>query len=221
MKKNCLLSMFAASVLALGAVAIAANSEQDKKPSKEVKAEKAEIGKPAPAFTLTTAEGKSVSLSDFAGKTVVLEWFSPYCPWSGMESDDSYWSTGRAAKVVSGIKQADPDAVYLCINSNFDGYDGKSASENGKDSMAIVGSVGVPVLLDLTGVVGKAYGAKSTPHVFIVNTKGVLAYIGAPTTKDGKELFAVEAVKAIKEGKDPKPAETKNYGCGVKYQKKA
>ena len=67
---------------------------------------------------------------------------------------------------------------------------------------------------------GKAYGAKTTPHMFVIDRSGNLAYIGAPTCDDGKDLYVVQAVTAIKEGKAPSPSVTKNKGCGVKYAKK-
>jgi hypothetical protein len=75
--------------------------------------------------------------------------------------------------------------------------------------------------MDASGSVGHAYGAKTTPHMFIVDREGNVAYIGAPTSKDGKDLWAANAVKAIKDGKKPEPSRTKNSGCGVKYAKKA
>jgi peroxiredoxin len=90
-----------------------------------------------------------------------------------------------------------------------------------KDSLAAVTASPVPMLMDASGSVGHAYGAKTTPHIFIVDRQGAVAYIGAPMSKDGKEMWAVDAVKAIKEGKKPEPSRTKNSGCGVKYAKKA
>jgi peroxiredoxin len=213
MKKNRLLPFVAASVLAFvgASLAVAAEKEKDRG---------AEIGKTAPEFSLPTADGKSVSLADFKGKTVVIEWFSPYCPYSGLSSDNSYWSTGRAKRTIDAIKAADASAVYLCINSTHDGYDGKDEKTNGKDSLAAVAGSPVPMLMDASGKVGHAYGAKKTPHVFIVDGAGTIAYMGAPVSEDGKKMYAVEAVKAIKAGQKPEPSETKAYGCGVKYAKK-
>ena len=78
----------------------------------------AEIGKPAPAFTLMDTAGKPVSLSDFKGKTVVIEWFCPTCPFSGRSSGKSIHSTGRVRALLESMKQADPDAVYLLIDSS-------------------------------------------------------------------------------------------------------
>jgi peroxiredoxin len=221
MKKNRFLTLLAASALAFGAASLAsADKEKGQKDSKAAKAG-AEIGVAAPDFKLPTADGKTVALADFKGKTVVIEWFSPYCPYSGQSSDDSYWSTGRAKQVIDAVKAADADAVYLCINSTHDGYSGKDTAANAKDSVSAVASSPVPVLMDASGSVGQAYGAKTTPHVFIVDREGKIAYIGAPASKDGKDLFAANAVKAIKDGKKPEPSRTKNSGCGVKYAKKA
>ncbi|MFM1830707.1 MAG: hypothetical protein RLZZ558_1047 [Planctomycetota bacterium] len=211
MRTTRFLSLLAASALALGAASLA-TADDHKKDAAAVG-----IGKPAPAFTLPTADGKSVSLSDFKGKTVVIEWFSPYCPWSGLASDNSYWSTGQARKTIEAIRAADAEAVYLCINSTKDGYDSKDTATNGKDSLAAVQGSPVPMLMDPAGDVGRAYGAKTTPHVFIIDATGNIAYIGAPVSKDGKTMHAVEAVKALKAGSKPSPAETKNFGCGVKY----
>ena len=220
MQKNRFLSLLAASAVALGAVSLAM-ADKEKGEKKEQKAGAVEIGSAAPDFKLPTADGKTVSLADFKGKTVVIEWFSPYCPYSGQSSDDSYWSTGRAKQVIDAVKAADADAVYLCINSTHDGYSGKDSATNMKDSLAAVASSPVPVLMDASGSVGHAYGAKTTPHMFIVDREGNVAYIGAPTSKDGKDLWAANAVKAIKDGKKPEPSRTKNSGCGVKYAKKA
>ncbi|MFM7809824.1 MAG: redoxin family protein [Planctomycetota bacterium] len=220
MQKNRFLSLLAASAVALGAVSLAM-ADKEKGEKKEQKAGAVEIGSAAPDFKLPTADGKTVSLADFKGKTVVIEWFSPYCPYSGQSSDDSYWSTGRAKQVIDAMKAADASAVYLCINSTHDGYSGKDTAANMKDSTSAVASSPVPVLMDASGSVGHAYGAKTTPHVFIVDGAGNIAYIGAPVSKDGKDLYAANAVKAIKEGKKPEPARTKNSGCGVKYAKQA
>ena len=220
MQKNRFLSLLAASAVALGAVSLAM-ADKEKGEKKEQKAGAVEIGSAAPDFKLPTADGKTVSLADFKGKTVVIEWFSPYCPYSGQSSDDSYWSTGRAKQVIDAVKAADADAVYLCINSTHDGYSGKDTATNMKDSTSAVASSPVPVLMDASGSVGHAYGAKTTPHIFIVDRAGTIAYIGAPVSKDGKDLWAADAVKAIKDGKKPEPSRTKNSGCGVKYAKKA
>ena len=177
-----------------------------------------EVGQPAPAFTLTAADGKTYKLSDFAGKTVVLEWFCASCPVSG-KGDSSHWGSGNAKKVLAGMKAADPNAVYLTINSTKSGHDGKSTEEHAKVSAEVIAASGaeVPVLLDTDGTVGRAYGAKTTPHVFIVDPKGNVAYIGAPMSADAETDYITSAVTAIKAGKPVEPSTTKNKGCSIKY----
>ncbi len=178
----------------------------------------AEVGKAAPEFTLTGADGKTYTLASFKGKTVVLEWFSPACPVSA-GGDHSYWGSGRAAKVVTAMKAADADAVYLTVNSDRDGLNGKSTSQIGADSTAAIVKAGqsVPVLMDADGKVGRAFGAKTTPHVFIIDAKGIVAYIGAPMSDDGATDYITGAVTALKAGKPVEPSRTKNKGCSVKY----
>ena len=187
-------------------------------PGRQGKENGVEVGQAAPAFTLTGVDGKTYTLADFKGKTVILEWFSPYCPVSA-GGDGSYWGTGNASKVVTSVKAADSDAVYLTINSNKDDLNGKSTAQNGADSTAAITKAGqsVPVLLDTAGTVGHAYGARTTPHVFIVDAKGNIAYIGAPMSDDGKTDHITNAVTALKAGKPVEPSTTKNKGCGIKY----
>ncbi len=177
-----------------------------------------EVGKAAPAFTLTGADGKTYKLSDFAGKTVVLEWFCSTCPVSG-NGERSYWGSGNAKKVLAGVKAADSDAVYLTIDSTKDGHDGKTTQEIGKADVAVIAESGqtVPVLIDADGAVGHAYGAKTTPHVFVIDPKGNVAYIGAPMSADGETDYITNAVTAIKAGKPVEPTTTKNKGCAIKY----
>ena len=111
--------------------------------------------------------------------------------------------------------------MYFTVNSTKDGYDGKSNAEEGTASAEVMSKAGVsvPVLLDADGKVGRAYGAKTTPHVFIIAADGNVAYIGAPVSRDGKTNYVVNAVTALKAGKPVEPATTKNEGCGVKYAK--
>lgn len=178
----------------------------------------AEVGKPAPEFTLKSVDGTEYTLAMLKGKTVVIEWFSPYCPVSA-GGDGSYWGSGNASKVLAAVKAADADAVYLTVNSTKDGFDGKSTEQNGIDSTAAIKAQGqsVPVLLDADGKVGRAYGAKTTPHIFIVDAKGTVAYIGAPMSDDGATDYVTNAVTALKAGKPVEPSHTKNKGCSIKY----
>lgn len=181
----------------------------------------AEVGKPAPNFTLKDTAGTSHSLTDFKGKIVVLEWFSPYCPWSGQEGSNSVHHNGKVKKLADGLKAVDPNVVYLLVNST---NMGKPEAEIAKDSDAVVAATGVklPILMDYDGAVGKMYGAKTTPHCYVIDGNGVLRYAGA-FDKDGKDMdaenYVLAAVTAVKSGEAPATATSKPWGCSVKYAK--
>lgn len=201
------------SHLVLAAVAVSSLSMMS---AFSAPAKAAKVGSAAPAFTLTDLAGKEHTLAALKGKTVVLEWFCSGCPWSGKESRKSVHSTGQVKTLIADIKKVDPEVVYLVIDStanmsksNVIATDTKLKAEYG-----ITGSI----LVDYDGKVGKAYGAKTTPHMFVIDKDGVLQYSGA-FSDHGKRNYVLDAVKAVKEGKTPKPATTKAWGCGVKYQR--
>ena len=171
----------------------------------------AKIGAAAPAFTLKTADGKDWSLSDAKGKVVGIEWVNPECPvCRGLVKD------GTVAATEKGCKAAFPDVVYLAINS----------SASSKSSLDATGAylkdnkLDVIGLIDTDGKVGRSYGARTTPHCFVINAEGVLVYQGAINNSqggDGKTNYVVDAVKQLKAGSTVTPSETKPFGCGVKY----
>jgi peroxiredoxin len=171
----------------------------------------AKIGAAAPAFTLKTTDGKDWSLSDAKGKVVVIEWVNPECPvCRGLVKD------GTVAATEKGCKAAFPDVVYLAINS----------SASSKSSLDATGAylkdnkLDVIGLIDTDGKVGRSYGARTTPHCFVINAEGVLVYQGAINNSqggDGKTNYVVDAVKQLKAGSIVTPSETKPFGCGVKY----
>jgi peroxiredoxin len=182
------------------------------KPGKKAKGDAhahAKLGAPAPAFTLKNTDGKDVSLSDFAGKTVVLQWINPDCPVCKGKMED-----GSVAKMMADAKAADPDVVFLLINSTHYMADKPAANA---DYMK-ANKVSATALVDGDGAVGHAYGAKTTPHCYVIDPKGTLAYDGAIDDK-GSKNYVVEAVTAIKQGKPVATASTKPYGCSVKYKK--
>jgi peroxiredoxin len=206
-------------VVCLAAVATPAAADKAKK---EVAVEpapaKAEVGKAAPDFALKGLDGKEVKLSSFKGKTVVLEWFNPGCPYvKKSHSVGSLVDTaGRHTK--SGV-------VWLAINSGATGKQGADPKEN---TAAVKDwKMTHPVLLDAAGTVGKTYGATNTPHMFVIDKTGKLVYAGAidnspdaekKSAPDGKLVNYVDAAfEDLAAGRPVKTTETKAYGCSVKY----
>ena len=169
----------------------------------------AKVGSPAPAFTLKNTDGKDVSLSDFAGKTVVLQWINPDCPVCKGKMED-----GSVAKMMADAKAADPDVVFLLVNSTHYMADKPATNADYMKANKVIATA----LVDGDGAVGHMYGAKTTPHCYVIDPKGTLAYDGAIDDK-GSKNYVVDAVTAIKQGKAVSPATTKPYGCSVKYKK--
>jgi len=174
------------------------------------------VGDTAPAFSLKGVDGKTYSLADFKGKTVVLEWVNPNCPVSNRHANEK-----TMTELVK--KHGGGQVVWLGINStNRDHKDFLQPA----DHLAWNKKQGInyTILYDETGKVGKAYDAKTTPHMFIVDKEGKIAYNGAidddPQGRNEmmKRLNFVNAgLTAEKSGKNPDPASTKPYGCSVKY----
>jgi peroxiredoxin len=168
----------------------------------------------APYFVLANYDGKTVKLSDYAGKIVVLEWFSYECPFARY----NYEKTAVVNDLVNKFK--DKGVVFLAINST-----GHQAIEKNKE-FAEEFKVSHPILNDSKGKVGKAYGAQTTPHTFIIDTGGNIVYSGAfdnaPLGKpEGATLvnYVDKALTELTAGKAVSTAETKPYGCSVKYGK--
>ena len=188
---------------------------EDKKPAGPAK-----IGQPAPVFTLVDVDGKTHNLADYKGKIVVLEWFNAGCPWSGKESGNSVHATGRVKKLIADAKTAKVEVVYLLVDSSANRDKATVVKEN-KAARAKFG-IKQPILIDHDGKVGRVYGARTTPHMYVIDAKGVLQYNGAfgdrKAKPDGSEQnFVLAAIKNLKDGKPVTPAQTRPWGCGVKY----
>ncbi|HEY8898967.1 MAG TPA: thioredoxin family protein [Chthoniobacterales bacterium] len=175
-----------------------------------------EIGQPAPNFTLKDSDGKSVSLADFKGKTVVLEWFNEGCPFV-----KKHYGSGSMQKTQ---KQATDDGVvWLSIVSSAPGKQGYLTPEAAAAKKKEINSTAL--LLDPDGAVGHLYEARTTPDMFVINGEGTLVYKGAiddqpnpdPATLEGAKNYVVAALADLKAGKPVTTAETKSYGCSVKY----
>jgi peroxiredoxin len=130
----------------------------------------AKVGEPAPAFTLSNLEGEEVSLADFAGKVVVLEWFNPDCPFVK-------YAHGEGPLATLAKEQSEAGVVWLAINSGAPGKQGADAERN--EQAKAEWKIEHPILIDADGKVGHSYGAKTTPHMFIVDAEGKLVYAGS------------------------------------------
>jgi peroxiredoxin len=172
----------------------------------------ASVGAAAPGFTLTDQTGKAINLADYSGSVVVLEWINPDCPFVQRHAQAKTMAT--LAK-----KFGDQGVVWLGINStNY---------MNGDSNRKWVEANGLPyaVLDDHSGEVGRAYAARTTPHMFVIDKNGTLAYQGAidddqSGAKGGAAANYVDAALSdLLAGKPVRTPQTKPYGCSVKYAK--
>ena len=177
------------------------------------------VGKPAPNFTLPDVNGKRVSLSAFRGKTIVIEWNNPECPFVR-----KHYGSGNMQKTQEAA--AKDGMVWLTINSSAPGNQGHVTGAQAKAYLAKAGARPTAYLLDPDGVVGKRYDAKTTPHMFIVNKAGTLVYAGgiddkpSPNPADVKTArnYVLAALSELKQGKPVSVATSRPYGCAVKYR---
>lgn len=176
-------------------------------------------GSKAPAVKLKDSHDKQVSLDDYKGKIVVLEWVNFDCPFVKKHYDSGNMQKLQKTYTGKGV-------VWLSINSSAPGrqgnYDGKKINELLTEKKATP----TAYLFDPTGEVGKAYGAKTTPHMFVIDKQGSVIYAGAIDDHPGVDATEISASKnyvqqALDEalaGKQVTTAATKSYGCSVKYQ---
>lgn len=178
----------------------------------------AQIGQPAPDFKAMDTNGQEQTLSQYKGKTVVLEWTNPECPYVV-----KHYGSGNMQALQK--EAADAGAVWLTIASSAKGKQGYMTNNDANAWTTAQKATPTARIVDDTGAVGGLYAAKTTPHMFVINPEGVLVYSGAidsndsfkPETIAGAKNYVREALKAIKEGKAVETASTKPYGCSVKY----
>jgi len=170
------------------------------------------VGDTAPAFTLADSAGNDVSLSDFEGKIVVLEWLNPDCPFV-----QRHYKAGTMKSLAT--KYDGDGVVWLTINStNY-----MDAAANAK--FKAENKLPYTILVDQSGDVGHLYGAQTTPHMYIIDGGGTLVYIGAidddPRGNKGEPAvnYVAAALDEVLAGNAVSTAETKPYGCSVKYKK--
>jgi peroxiredoxin len=170
----------------------------------------------APDFTLKDTDGKSYTLSTYVkeGKTVVLEWFNPDCPFV-----KKHHQVNKSMKATYDAA-AKKGVVWLAINSGAPGKQGAGLERNQKAREEY--GIAYPVLLDENGNVGRAYGAKTTPQMFVIGKDMKLVYAGAidsdaSPAKLGETNYVTAALDAYAAGKEVASSRTKSYGCSVKY----
>jgi peroxiredoxin len=176
------------------------------------------IGAPAPDFSLSDTNGVRHSLSDFKGNIVVLEWTNPECPFVKKHYETGNMQGLQEKAVASGV-------TWLTINSSAQGKQGYMTAEEANSYIAEEGSRETARLVDSSGEVGHLYGALTTPHMFVIDANGTLAYKGAiddnpsadPVSVAGAKNYVTAALASLAAGKPIENAETRSYGCGVKY----
>ena len=174
----------------------------------------AKLGEPAPNFSLVDTDGRTRTLSEYAGRIVVLEWFNRECP-----VVQRCYRSKLIQTANEKVRELDKSIVWLAVNST-------SGTNAGQNTMWIKQfKLGYPILLDIDGTVGHRFDARRTPHMFVIDKKGILRYHGAIDNSPlgGKKPeeavnYVVNAVRQIVEGETVAPDYIKPYGCSVKYR---
>ncbi len=173
-----------------------------------------EVGIGAPGFQLKGVDGKTYSLADYKGKVVVLEWVNPNCPFSDRHARE---------KTMTELSRQHGEVVWLGINST-NPHSGDFEQPAQYQAYLQKEGITYPVLYDESGSIGHAYGARTTPHMFIIDPQGRIAYNGAidddPSGRKAKAdrvNYVGNGLNAERAGAKPDPSATKPYGCSVKY----
>lgn len=176
------------------------------------------VGEKAPTFTATDIEGKTISSADLKGKIAVLEWHNPTCPFVRKHYD---------SKNMQALQEyaQEKNVIWLTINSGSKGKVGTIDKKEAAEYIADSGAKPTHYINDPEGEIGHSYGAKTTPHMFVINTQGNIAYMGAidddSSTDSSKaataENYVRAAIEALSSNKEIKVSATQAYGCGVKY----
>jgi hypothetical protein len=175
-------------------------------------------GASAGNFRLTDMTGKAVQLSDYKGKTVVLEWNNPDCPYV-----KKHYDSGNMQRTQGEARKG--GAVWLTVNSGAPGKQGHLTGPQARALVAKAKATPTAYLLDPEGRVGRGYAAKTTPHLYVIDARGVLRYQGGiddKPTSDKADIatarnHVLAALGEMRAGKPVSVAETRPYGCSVKY----
>lgn len=175
-------------------------------------------GKAAPAFEVSDAVNKIHKLADYAGKWVVLEWFNKDCPYVKKHYGSGNMQSLQKTYTSKGV-------VWLTVISSAEGKQGYQEGSEAKKYAAEQKSNTSAILIDSKGVMGKAYGAKTTPHMFVIDPKGQVVFAGGIDDNDSSDPavisksknFVVAALDSAMAGKKVEVSSAKPYGCAVKY----
>lgn len=176
------------------------------------------VGQAAPDFTVASNSGKAVSLSQFRGHYVALEWTNPECPFVG-----KHYRSGNMQNLQKGF--VNQGVVWLTVDSSAPGKQGNLSAAQASDLLQSRHAAPTAFLLDASGTVGHLYGAKTTPHMFLIDPKGNLVYEGgidSIASTDAGDIgratpYFKNAVEHAIAGQPIDPNSTRPYGCSVKY----
>ncbi|MEY2585763.1 MAG: hypothetical protein QOD80_1789 [Verrucomicrobiota bacterium] len=177
------------------------------------------VGTNAPDFSLTDSKGKTQSVSQYKGKYVVLEWFNPDCPFV-----KKHYGSGNMQKLQAEF--TGKGVVWLSIDSSAPGLEGYLTAEQANAKITDWKTKQTALVLDPDGKAGRSYGAKNTPHMFVINPDGKIVYEGAidskatpnPSDIASSTNYVKVALEESLSGKTVSNANTKPYGCSVKYK---
>ena len=177
------------------------------------------VGSAAPNFSLTDSKGKTQSLAQYKGKYVVLEWFNPECPFV-----KKHYGSGNMQKLQE--EYTGKGVVWLSIDSSAPGAEGSLTADQAEKVATGWKTRPTALLLDPEGKAGRAYGAKNTPHMFVINPEGKVVYEGAidskrtpnPADIPSSTNYVKVALDESMSGKPVTTANTQPYGCSVKYK---
>jgi len=178
----------------------------------------ASVGQPAPPFSASDTSGKAVSLADFKGRTVVLEWVNPECPYVRKHYDSANMQATQKTATALGV-------VWLSVNSTHASHvDFKRPAEMAAWTKS-QGAAATATLMDGDGKIGRAYGARTTPHLYVIDAKGTLVYAGGIDDKASANPADVKSAKNhvnaaladVLAGRAVAQPVTRAYGCSVKY----
>lgn len=179
----------------------------------------AAVGQPAPAFSLKDSNGKAVNLADYRGQTVVLEWHNPECPFVQKHYNSANMQGLQSKYTRDGV-------VWLAVNSTAAAHREYKKPDVINALLKSSKASTTAYLFDESGATGKAYGARTTPHMYIINAQGTLVYAGGIDDKPSANVsdiksaknFVAAALDELKAGKNVSVPTAAPYGCSIKYK---